>query len=91
MTVLIAAVSIGFCLTSFAETGQSIGQLAEKSRINDKTEFTIIKDENGNERLIKTIVLIEFTDQGLKLKAGKPISTDDADTTISEDFNLFEQ
>jgi len=91
ITVIIAAASIGFCTTPFAETDQSIAQLSEKNRINDKAEFTVIKDENGNERLIKTIALIEFTDQVINFRVGKPISTDETQTTISPDFNFFGQ
>ncbi len=94
MTVVIVAVSIGFCLTSFAETDQSIAQLSEKSRINginDRAEFTVIRDENGRERLIKTIALLEFNDQGINFRLGKPISTDETETTVSPDFNFFEQ
>ena len=89
--VFIASVFIGFGISSFAETERSINHLTVKNRINDEAKFLTIRDENGNEHLIKTIGLLEFSDDGIKLKVGKPISIDETETTISEDLNLFEK
>ena len=94
---LIIAASIGFGITSFAETYRPIDQLTVKNRttvknsINDEAKFLTIRDENGDEHLIKTIALLEFSDDGIKLKAGKPIPIDEHEATISEDLNLFEE
>jgi hypothetical protein len=95
--VLIAAGSVGFGITSFAESYRPIDQLTVKNRttvknsINDEAKFLTVRDENGNEPLIKTIALVEFSDDGIRLKAGKPISSDESNTTISEDLKLFEE
>lgn len=95
--MLITAVSIGFGITSYAETYQPINQLTVKdgttvkNSINDEAKFLTFRDENGDEHLIKTIALVEFSDDGIKLKAGKPISIDEYETTISEDLNLLEE
>lgn len=92
---LIIAASIGFGITSFAETYRPIDQLTVKNRttvknsINDEAKFLTVRDENGNEHLIKTIALVEFSDDGIRLKAGKPISSEESKTTISEDLELF--
>lgn len=93
---LIIAASIGFGITSFAETYRPIDQLTVKdrtagNRINDEAKFLTVRDENGNEHLIKTIALVEFSDDGIRLKAGKPISSEESKTTISEDLKLFEE
>lgn len=95
--VLIAAGSVGFGITSFAESYRPIDQLTVKNRttvknsMNDEAKFLTVRDENGNEHLIKTIALVEFSDGGIRLKAGKPISSDESKTTISEDLELFEE
>lgn len=84
----IAASSIGFGKGSLAEADGSIKQLTQKSRINDKAKFLTIRDESGNEHMIKTIGLLEFSDDGIKLKAGKPISIDETEITISQDSDI---
>ena len=93
---LITAASIGVGITSFAEAYRPIDQLTVKDRtarirINDEAKFLTIRDENGNEHLIKTMALLEFSDDGIRLRAGKPISIDEGKTTISEDLKLFDE
>lgn len=92
----IIAASIGFGITAHAETYRPIDQLTAKdriagSRLNDEAKFLTVRDEKGNEHLIKTIALLEFSDNGIRLRAGKPITVDDSKTTISEDLELFEE
>jgi hypothetical protein len=95
--VLIAAGSVGFGIISFAESYRPIDHLTVKDRttvrnsIDDEAKFLTIRDENGDEHLIKTIALLEFSDDGIKLKAGKPIPINENETTISEDLNVFEK
>ena len=91
----ISAASIGLGITSFAEAYRPIDQLTAKDgsagKINDEAKFLTIRDENGNEHLIKTIALLEFSEDGIGLKAGQPISIEESKTTISEDLKLFEE
>ena len=87
-------ITIGFTtigISAFAETEQQIEEIATIGEAIDNSNFLTIKDEKGEANLIKTIAVLKFGEDHLRLEIGKPVSsTQKKDTTIIEDKTFFE-
>ena len=78
-------------ISAFAETEQQIEEIATIGEVTDNSNFLTIKDEKGEAHLVKTIAVLRFGDDHLRLEIGKPVSSiEKKDTTIIEDKTFFE-
>ena len=78
-------------INAFAETEQQIEEIATIGEVTDNSNFLTIKDEKDEAHLVKTIAVLRFGDDHLRLEIGKPVSSiEKKDTTIIEDKDFFE-
>ena len=62
-----------------------------QGEVTDNSDFLTVKDEKGEAHLIKTIAVLKFGDNDLRLEIGKATSSiEKKDTTIIEDKDFFE-
>ncbi len=57
-------------ISAFAETGQQIEEIANMGEVTDNSNFLTIKDDKGEANLIKTIAVLKFGEDHLRLEIG---------------------